>query len=66
MTQPNTHLRRKIIDTLGEIGPTTSAHLAVKVNAEHHSVLPALRSLAAQGMLRKYIPCNRVPVWRLV
>lgn len=65
MTLPNTYLRRKIIDTLGELGPATSETLALKLNAEHHSVLPALRSLAQQGLLRKYIPRNRVPVWRL-
>ncbi|AHX16191.1 hypothetical protein CH75_06385 [Dyella jiangningensis] len=64
MTNPNTYLRRKIVDALGE-GPSTSEALALKVNAQHHSVLPALRSMAAQGMLRKSIPRDRVPVWRL-
>ncbi|PXV54209.1 hypothetical protein SAMN04487785_11411 [Dyella jiangningensis] len=64
MTIPNTYLRRKIVDALGE-GPSTSAALALKINTEHHSVLPALRSMAAQGMLRKSIPRNKVPVWRL-
>jgi hypothetical protein len=64
MTIPNTYLRRKIIDTLGE-GPSTSAALALKINTEHHSVLPALRSLAQQGLLRKSIPRDRIPVWRL-
>jgi hypothetical protein len=65
MTVPNTYLRRKIIDVLGEIGPSTSETLALKVSAEHHSVLPALRAMAAQGVLRKTIPRDRVPVWRV-
>lgn len=65
MTIPNTYLRRKIIDTLGEHGPATSETLALKLNAEHHALLPALRALAVQGMLRKSISRNRVPLWRL-
>jgi predicted transcriptional regulator len=64
MTVPNTYLRRKIIDVLGE-GPSTSAALALKINTEHHSVLPALRAMATQGLLRKSIPRDRIPVWRL-
>ncbi|MFC4526385.1 hypothetical protein ISN76_13065 [Dyella halodurans] len=65
MTVPNTYLRRKIVDVLGEIGPATSETVALKVNGEHHSVLPALRAMAAQGVLRKSIPRNQIPVWRL-
>jgi predicted transcriptional regulator len=64
MTIPNTYLRRKIIDVLGE-GPSTSAALALKINTEHHSVLPALRSMTTQGLVRKSIPRDRIPVWRL-
>jgi predicted transcriptional regulator len=65
MTIPNAYLRRKIVDVLGEIGPSTSETLALKVNAEQHSVLPALRSMAAQGLLQKLTPRDRVPLWRL-
>lgn len=63
MTIPNTYLRRKIVDVLGEIGPSTSATIAVKVQSEHHALLPALRALASQGLLRK--SKDHIPVWRL-
>lgn len=64
MTVPNTYLRRKIVNALGE-GPSTSAALALKIDAEHHSILPALRALVNQGLLKKAIPRDRIPVWRL-